>query len=145
MLKRLLSTIFALITVALSGLIQEQAQAQDNIAEPSDAFLYKLKESIVKVISITNTGGLGHGTGVAISKNHVVTNCHVIANNNGVSISVWGEGFAPVSMQADWKHDLCILRFEWANIKPVPLVSTIFDPPSVDDTVIVVAVGTEVT
>jgi serine protease Do len=105
--------------VVFSGL----ANAQDTTvaSEPSDALLYQLKESIVKVISITNTGGLGHGTGVAISKNHVVTNCHVIANNNGISISVWGEAFAPVAMQADWKHDLCILRFEWANIKPVQL------------------------
>lgn len=114
MLKQFFLSVFLTI---LSSLVHAEATS----AEPSDAFLYQLKESIVKVISITNTGGLGHGTGVAISKNHVVTNCHVISNNNGVSISVWGEAYAPVAMQADWKHDLCILRFEWANIKPVEL------------------------
>jgi len=112
---------FILISVffALSSL----AHAQDNTttAEPSDAFLYTLKQSLVKVISNEKSGGLGHGTGVAISKNHVITNCHVIANTRGVSIRVWGDTYAPVAMQADWKHDLCIMRFEWANITPVTL------------------------
>ena len=106
---------------ALLTVLSSLAHAEATSAAPSDAFLYQLKESIVKVISIEKSGGLGHGSGVVISKNHVVTNCHVITNNNGVSISVWGEAFAPVAMQADWKHDLCILRFEWANIKPVQL------------------------
>ena len=105
------------ILAALSNLAHADTQRE----APTDAFLYQLKESIVKVISIEKSGGLGHGSGVAISKNHVITNCHVITNNNGVSISVWGEAYAPVAMQADWKHDLCILRFEWANIKPVAL------------------------
>ena len=111
------SLFFSAILTVFSSL----AHAEATSATPSDAFLYQLKESIVKVISIEKSGGLGHGSGVVISKNHVVTNCHVITNNNGVSISVWGEAFAPVAMQADWKHDLCILRFEWANIKPVQL------------------------
>ena len=99
------------------------AEAQDGIAvaEPTDAFLYQLKQSLVKVISNEKSGGLGHGTGVAISKNHVVTNCHVIANTRGVSIRVWGDSYAPAAIQADWKHDLCIMRFEWANITPVAL------------------------
>jgi len=91
------------------------------LAEPSDAFLYGLKQSLMKVISNEKSGGLGHGTAVAISKNHVVTNCHVIANTTGVTIRVWGESYSPVAMQADWKHDLCIMRFEWANLTPVAL------------------------
>jgi serine protease Do len=91
------------------------------MAEPSDAFLYGLKQSLMKVISNEKSGGLGHGTAVAISKNHVVTNCHVIANTTGVTIRVWGESYSPVAMQADWKHDLCIMRFEWANLTPVAL------------------------
>ncbi|MFM9835081.1 MAG: trypsin-like peptidase domain-containing protein [Methylophilaceae bacterium] len=95
--------------------------AKAEVAEPSDAFLYGLKQSLMKVISNEKSGGLGHGTGVAISKNHVVTNCHVIANTRGITIRIWGESYSPVSMQADWKHDLCIMRFEWANLTPVAL------------------------
>lgn len=90
-------------------------------AEPSDAFLYGLKQSLVKVISNLKSGGLGHGTGVVIDKNHVVTNCHVIANSSGITIRVWGESYSPTAIQADWKHDLCIMRFEWATITPVEL------------------------
>jgi serine protease Do len=89
--------------------------------EPTDTFIYQLKESLVKVNTTTKSGGHGFGTGVAISKNHVVTNCHVINNANGISVSKWGEEFPPVALLADWKHDLCILRFEWANLKPVNL------------------------
>jgi serine protease Do len=101
------------------------ANAADNVvfasSEPTDAFLFTLKESIVKISSSTRSGGHGWGTGVAISKDHVVTNCHVIQNSDGISMSKWGESFAPTALLADWKHDICILRFEWANLKPVPV------------------------
>lgn len=90
-------------------------------AQPSDAFIYELKQSLVKVNTSTRSGGHGFGTGIAITKDHVVTNCHVLQNTNGISVAKWGEEFAPVALQADWKHDVCILRFEWANFKPVPL------------------------
>ena len=115
MLKQILPSLF----FAFFGI----ANAQNTVAaaEPTDEFLYTLKQSLVKVISNEKSGGLGHGTGVAISKNQVITNCHVIANTRGVTIRVWGDSFSPVAMQADWKHDLCIMRFEWANITPVAL------------------------
>lgn len=90
-------------------------------AYPSDAFLYQLKASLVKVNSTLKNGGNGYGTGVAISQDHVVTNCHVLQNSNGISISKWGVAFAPVAMIADWKHDICILRFEWADLKPAKM------------------------
>ncbi|HYN54829.1 MAG TPA: trypsin-like peptidase domain-containing protein [Methylotenera sp.] len=91
------------------------------LPEPTDAFIYKLKESLVKVSVATKSGGHGFGTGVAITKDHVVTNCHVIENSSGISVAKWGEEFAPVAVQTDWKHDVCILRFEWANLKPVTM------------------------
>ena len=90
-------------------------------ASPSDAFLHQLKTSLVKVSSTLKNGGHGYGTAVAIDKDHVVTNCHVLQNSNGVSISKWGVAFAPIAMIADWKHDICILRFEWADLKPVQM------------------------
>lgn len=111
------------VLAAVICLISAQSQAQDSAvfpsAEPSDAFLYQLKGALVKVTNATKTGGHGYGTGVAIDKDHVVTNCHVIQNSSGISASHWGEAFAPVALQADWKHDICILRFEWANFTPV--------------------------
>ncbi|HQC29410.1 MAG TPA: trypsin-like peptidase domain-containing protein [Methylotenera sp.] len=107
----------------LSVLVMPLANAEP-LAEPSDAFIYQLKESLVKVAVNTKSGGHGFGTGVAVSKDHIVTNCHVVNNANGISVSKWGVEFAPVSMQADWKHDLCILKFEWADFKPVKMAET---------------------
>lgn len=93
----------------------------ETLPEPSDAFLYQLKDSLVKVATSTKSGGHGFGTGVAITKDHVVTNCHVLSNANGISISRWGVEYSPVSLQADWRHDVCILKFEWADLKPVKM------------------------
>ena len=90
-------------------------------SDPSDVLLYSLKESIVKVSSTQKNGGHGYGTGIAISKDHVATNCHTLQGSNGMSITKWGEAFAPTAIIADWKHDICILRFEWANLKPIEM------------------------
>lgn len=100
-------------------LLVATASYADDLPAPTDDFLYELKQSLVKVATTTKSGGHGFGTGVAISKDHVVTNCHVLTNANGISISKWGVEYAPLSLQADWKHDLCILKFEWADLKPV--------------------------
>ena len=107
----------------LLGLVVPFASATPP-AEPTDAFIYQLKESLVKVAVNTKSGGHGFGTGVAVSKDHIVTNCHVVDNANGISVSKWGVEYAPVSMQADWKHDLCILKFEWADFKPVKIAES---------------------
>lgn len=107
----------------LLSIISHSAHAV-TLAEPTDEFLYKLKDSLVKVVTATKSGGHGFGTGVAISKDHVVTNCHVISNASGIGISRWGVEYTPVSLQADWRHDLCILKFEWAELKPVKMADS---------------------
>jgi len=89
--------------------------------EPTEAFLYQLKESLVKVNTTTKSGGHGFGTAVAIDKDHAVTNCHVLGNSNGVSITKWGTEYPVDSFQADWKHDLCILKVAYADLKPVEM------------------------
>jgi serine protease Do len=90
-------------------------------AEPSNELVYKLKASVVKVHVFTKNGGHGVGTGVVIGKDLVATNCHVLANATGASISKFGDSFSPVALKADWKHDLCILRFEYLDMQPVEL------------------------
>ena len=111
--------LLAIVSVSLLSMSFHAHAGQ--LPDPSDALIYQLKESLVKVSIATKSGGHGFGTGVAITKDHVVTNCHVIQNSNGISVSKWGEEYGPVAVQADWKHDVCILRFEWANLKPVQL------------------------
>ncbi len=91
------------------------------LAEPSPDLTYQLKGSVAKVHVVTKSGGHGVGTGVVVAKDMVATNCHILANANGVNITKFGDSFAPVALKADWKHDLCILRFQYLDLKPVEL------------------------
>jgi serine protease Do len=94
------------------------------LPEPSMELLYDLKQSMVKIGTTTKNGGHGFGTGVAVSKDHVVTNCHVLGNANGISISKWGTEYPAESLQADWKHDLCILKVQYADLKPIAMADS---------------------
>jgi hypothetical protein len=90
-------------------------------ATPSNELIFKLKASVVKVHVATKSGGHGVGTGVVIGKDLVATSCHVIANATGVKITKFGDSFVPDAIKADWKHDICILRFQYLDLTPVEL------------------------
>jgi serine protease Do len=90
-------------------------------AETRNELSFRLKASVVKVHVATKKGGHGVGSGVAIGKDLVATNCHVLANSAGVKITKFGDGFVPVALKADWAHDLCILKFQYADLTPVEL------------------------
>lgn len=94
------------------------------LPEPSIEFLYDLKQSMVKIGVTTKTGGHGFGTGVAVTKDHVVTNCHVVGNANGISVTKWGTEYPAESLQADWKHDLCILKVQYADLRPIAMADS---------------------
>lgn len=90
-------------------------------AEPDRELAYQLKASIAKVHVVTKSGGHGVGSGVAVGKDLVATNCHVLSNAAGVKITKFGDSFTPVAYKADWTHDICILRFQYLDLKPVEL------------------------
>lgn len=90
-------------------------------ADPSVDTVYGLKGSIVKVNTVTNKGGQGVGSGVVIAENLVATNCHVLADSNGINITAAGEFYIPVGVREDWRHDVCILRFQFLPLKPAQL------------------------
>lgn len=90
-------------------------------AAPDPELTYKLKASIAKVHVVTKSGGHGMGSGVVVAPDTVATNCHILANATGVSISKFGDSMTPVSMQADWAHDVCLLRFQYLGLTPVNL------------------------
>jgi hypothetical protein len=93
-------------------------------ATPSDEVTFAVSPSIVKVHVIDAKGNHGVGSGIVVADNQVATNCHVVANAQGVQIGKLGEVFSPVSMKADWRHDLCILQFKFFEVKPVALGDT---------------------
>ena len=108
---------FMRILIAFLGL----AFVQASYAESVQDLAYKLKASVTKVHVTTKSGGHGVGTGVVVGKDLVATNCHVLANAQGAKITKFGESYTPEAMRADWKHDLCILRFKFLELKPVEL------------------------
>ncbi len=110
---------YFLLTILNSAYVQAAL-----LPEPSIELLYDLKQSMVKIGTTTKSGGHGFGTGVAVSKDHVVTNCHVLGNANGISISKWGTEYPAESLQADWKHDLCILKVQYADLKPIAMADS---------------------
>lgn len=88
---------------------------------PDPAFLLQLSHSVAKVHVYNEHNQLGVGSSVVVAKNQVATNCHVIANANGIAINKLGNSYAPIGLKADWKHDLCILVFERLPLKPLAL------------------------
>jgi serine protease Do len=93
-------------------------------AQPTDEMVYALKPSVVKIHVITQHGHHGVGSGVVVDKDHVATNCHVVANAQGIRVSKYGESHAPIGIKADWKHDLCLLQFTGLDMPPVKLGSS---------------------
>jgi serine protease Do len=104
------------IILVMLGMLCGQAAA-----EPSHELFFQLKASVVKVITSTKSGGQGVGTGVVVGQDYVATSCHVLANSNGITIRKMGENHSPVAIKADWKHDICLLRFQGLPLTPVPL------------------------
>ncbi len=90
-------------------------------AEIPNELIYNLKATIVKVRSVNQAGGKSLGTGVVVAENKVATNCHVIADAIGIDIHAMGEGYQPVGLKADWRHDVCILDFQFLPLKPAVL------------------------
>jgi tetratricopeptide (TPR) repeat protein len=97
-------------------LIATQAEAI-----PTFEKLLELNNSIVVVNVDFPDGSSGTGTGVVVSKEYVATDCHVIANTLGANISKYDDTYKPIAFKADWKHDLCLLKFEELPFMPFPL------------------------
>lgn len=95
--------IFALLYLAI---------ATPALAVPTDELLYKVTKHVIKVnVSLAN-GSYGSGSGVVIAKDQIVTNCHVVANAVGISVSVNGESYAASAITPDWYHDVCLVKVE---------------------------------
>ena len=107
-----------LSTLMLSIMLAQQTLTQAAWAGPPPELVYNLKGSIVKVHTVTTKGRQGSGSGVVVAENLVATNCHVLADSVGSNITAMGETYIPEGVRADWKHDVCILRFQYLPLKP---------------------------
>jgi len=93
-------------------------------AQPTQAQIFELNASIVQVVVETREGNTGFGSGVVVNNDYVATNCHVLANAHGVSITKVHESYRPIALKADWKHDLCLLKFDGLPFKSIPMMDS---------------------
>jgi hypothetical protein len=98
-------------------LLATPAQADQT---PKPEFILALSHSVAKVRVQDKNGQTGIGSGVVVAVNHVATNCHVVANARGIAVNKLGNSYAPIAMKADWRHDLCILKFDDLPLTPFP-------------------------
>ena len=90
----LITTIFAPIQSAL---------AMDR-AKLMDAFF-----SVVMIRGYNATGGLAYGSGVVVSKDKVITNCHVLRATKQPWVSRGEDTYPITSVKVDAWHDLCLV------------------------------------
>ena len=90
---------------------------------PAPELLFKINRSVVKVNVSNKDGNHGVGSGVVVKKDHIVTNCHVIADARGINVNKYGNSYTPHAIIADWKNDVCILKFKYLELDPVKLSS----------------------
>jgi serine protease Do len=91
------------------------------LARPSFAEILKLSHSIVLITTQLPDGTNGRGSGVVVSPEYVATNCHVIANATGANVAKFRQAHRPIAIKADWRHDVCLLKFSSLPLPAVPL------------------------
>jgi serine protease Do len=91
------------------------------MARPNFAETLALSYSVVMITTQLPNGQNGRGSGVVVDKQYVATNCHVIANAEGANVAKFRDGYKPIAIKADWKRDLCLLKFEELPFKPVAM------------------------
>lgn len=90
-------------------------------ARPSFADTLALSHSVVMITTELPNGQNGRGSGVVVSKDYVATNCHVIANAKGANVAKFRDAYQPTAIKADWKRDLCLLKFDGLPFEPVSM------------------------
>lgn len=104
--------------VILLGITMSMSCAQ---AQPDMVDTLELGHSVVMVTTDMPGGSNGRGSGVVVSPEYVATNCHVIANSNGANIAKFRDGYQPTGLKANWRRDVCLLKFDSLPFKPIPM------------------------
>lgn len=90
-------------------------------AQPSIVETLELGHSIVMVTTELPDGSNGRGSGVVVSPEYVATNCHVLVNSLGANIAKFRDGYKPIALKANWRRDVCLLKFDPLPFKPIPM------------------------
>lgn len=78
-------------------------------------------QSVVMIRGYTESGGVSYGSGVVVSENKIITNCHIFRSTKQPWVSRGEDTYQINSVQADRWHDLCLITASNLPFKPVPI------------------------
>ena len=80
--------------------------------------------SVVMIRGYAANGGLSYGSGVVVSKDKVITNCHVFRATKEPWVARGEDTYAITSVKADVWHDLCLVTTAPLPFKPALIGSS---------------------
>ncbi|MCC7221171.1 MAG: trypsin-like peptidase domain-containing protein [Candidatus Contendobacter sp.] len=109
-----------------SSLVNAQDFSNKQITRPelSASAIYKLVSPGVVVIRTMGNGNGMQGSGVVISRQKVITNCHVLKNSNSISVEKSSVKYKAIIEFSDIDGDLCSLHVPGLPITPVNIGSS---------------------
>ncbi len=113
------------------------AQGIPNLDTPNKEKLLDAFLSIVMVRGYSENGGMSYGSGIVVSQDKVLTNCHIFRQTKQPWISRGEDVYQITEFQADRYHDLCLVRAQNLPFKPI----TLADPMQLRKGLNVVSIG----
>jgi serine protease Do len=89
--------------------------------EVDRALLLSLSASVLKIEVTRVQGGYSLGSGVVVSADTLVTNCHVTRDALKINVLRGGVRWLATAQQSDIDRDLCVLRVPGLEASAVPL------------------------
>ena len=113
---RFFAVVMALAALPVSAVVQAKS--------PTELF-ESVSSSIVVVHGRDNEGEIQNlGSGVVLSKDEIVTNCHVIEKSATLSVKHRGREYAATLKHSDYDHDVCSLNVTGFDAPAAVLGST---------------------
>jgi len=85
----------------------------------SSVELFQMLQPSVYTIIVKAAGGESQGSAVAVGKDRLLTNCHVLEGASSILLTGAGLELKAIIAAADPKHDRCVLQVDDGEVKPI--------------------------
>jgi hypothetical protein len=89
------------------------------LAKSPDRIYEEVSKSVVVVGGLDTSGVISQGSGVVVSKDHIITNCHVVANVRDVRVIQNQLSFRAQLLRRHIFADLCLLNVSSLPFPPI--------------------------
>ncbi|OGQ87013.1 MAG: hypothetical protein A2512_06405 [Deltaproteobacteria bacterium RIFOXYD12_FULL_56_24] len=110
--------VLALVALGLFYPVQTQARNASDIFEAVSPSLVVVKAFDAKGSNLTQ------GSGIALSLDEIITNCHVLGDGQSYQIVYRDQTYSANLKYSDWERDVCALSANGLKAKPVVLGGT---------------------